>query len=52
MALKIYAKFEGKLTCTLKNDIKNLTNLHKLKYMNSTFNKTFYTLNRIAILKV
>ena len=24
MALKIEAKFEGKLTCALKNDMKNL----------------------------
>ena len=28
MALKIDAKFEGKLTCALKNDMKNLENLH------------------------
>ena len=25
------AKFERKLTCTFKNDMKNLTNFHKLK---------------------
>ena len=43
MALKIDANFEGKLTCALKNDMKNLTNLHRLKQMNSTYNKTFYT---------
>ena len=35
--------FEGKLTCAFKNDMRNLANLHGLKYMNSTFNKTFYT---------
>ena len=35
MALKIDAKFEGKLTCVFKNDMKNLTNFHKLK--NSDF---------------
>ena len=35
MALKIDAKFERKLTCTFKNDMKNLTNFHKLK--NSDF---------------
>ena len=29
------AKFERKLTCTFKNDMKNLTNFHKLK--NSDF---------------
>ena len=37
MALKIDAKFEGKLTCAFKNDTRNLANL------DSTFNKTFYT---------
>ena len=43
MALKIDAKFEGKLTCAFKNDMRNLADLHRLKYINSTFNKTFYT---------
>ena len=37
MALKIDGKFEGKLTCAYKNDMRNLTNLHRLKKMNSTF---------------
>ena len=31
----IDAKFEGKLTCTFKNDMKNLANFHRLK--NSDF---------------
>ena len=35
MALKIDAKFEGKLTCAFQNDIRNLTSLHRLK--NSDF---------------
>ena len=35
MALKIDAKFEGKLTCDFKNDMKNLANFHRLK--NSDF---------------
>ena len=35
MALKIDAKCEGKLTCTFKNDVKNLANFHRLK--NSDF---------------
>ena len=43
MALKTDAKFKGKVTCAFKNDIRNLTNIHKLKYMNSKVNKTFYT---------
>ena len=35
MALKIEAKFEGKLTCASKNDMRNLANFHRLK--NSDF---------------
>ena len=31
MVLKIDAKFEGKLTRVFKNDMKNLTNFHRLK---------------------
>ena len=30
MALNIDAKFEGKLICALKNDMKNLANFHRL----------------------
>ena len=29
MALKIDAKFEGKLTCASKNDMKNLATFHQ-----------------------
>ena len=35
MALKIDAKFEGKLTCSFENDMRNLANFHRLK--NSDF---------------
>ena len=35
MALKIDAKFEGKLTCAFKNDMRDLANFHRLK--NSDF---------------
>ena len=35
MTLKIDAKFEGKLTCAFKNDLRNLVNFHRLK--NSDF---------------
>ena len=35
MALKIDAKFERKLTCAFKNEMKNLENFHRLK--NSDF---------------
>ena len=31
MALKVDAKFEGKLTCAFKNDMRNLANFHRLK---------------------
>ena len=31
MALKGDAKFEGKLTCAFKNDMRNLANFHRLK---------------------
>ena len=31
MALKIDAKFKGKVTCALKNDMRNLANKHRLK---------------------
>ena len=34
MALKIDAKFEGKLTCAFKNDMRNLANFHRLKNSN------------------
>ena len=35
MALRIDAKFEGKLTCAFKDDIRNLAKFHRLK--NSDF---------------
>ena len=35
MALKIDAKFEGKLTCAFQNDMRNLAIFHRLK--NSDF---------------
>ena len=31
MAMKIDAKFEGKVTCAFKNDMRNLAKLHRLK---------------------
>ena len=30
MALKIDAEFEGKVTCAFKNDMRNLSNMHRL----------------------
>ena len=35
MALNIYAKFERKIVCALKNDMRSLANFHRLK--NSDF---------------
>ena len=35
IALKIDAKFEGKLTCAFKNDMQTLANFHRMK--NSDF---------------
>ena len=49
MALKIDAKFKGKVACAFKNATRNLANIHRLKQINSKFNKTFYMFNRIAI---
>ena len=43
MVLKIDAKFEGQLTCTFKNDMKNLVNFRSQTEMNSTIRKPFQT---------
>ena len=43
MALKIEAKFKGKVTFAFKIDTRNLSSMHRLKKMNSKFKKTFYT---------
>ena len=42
MVLKIDEKFEKRLTCAFKHDMRSLANLHRMKQMNSTFNKTLY----------
>ena len=43
MAMKIDAKFTGKVTCAFKNDMRNLANMHRLKQMNGKFKQNFYT---------
>ena len=43
MALKIDPKFKRKVACGFKNDMRDLSNMHRLKKMNGKFNKTFYT---------
>ena len=46
MTLKIDAKFEGKLTCASKNDMRNLANFHQSTFEESlkigTFIESFY----------
>ena len=45
MALKIDAKFEGKLTCAFKNDMRNLANFHQSMFESlkfGTFIGSFY----------
>ena len=46
MALRIDAKFEGKLTCTFKNDMKNLVNFHKLKISDFSLESKMAELNQ------
>ena len=45
MTLKGDAKFKGKLTCGLKNDLKHLVNFHASK--NSTEELSLMTLKKI-----
>ena len=52
MALKIDANFKKKLFQVFKNDTKNLTNLHRLKQMNSTLRKLFTNVLQTVVLKV
>ena len=44
MALNIDAEFEGKLTCSFKNEIRNLANVHWLK------NSAFILESKMAVL--
>ena len=46
IALKINAKCEGKLTCTFKNDMRNLVDLHRLKNSNFIFESKIAELNQ------
>ena len=55
MALKIDAKFEGKLTCTYKNDMKNLANLHQSMFESlriGTLMGSFYPKQKTYKLKI
>ena len=46
MALKIDAKFEGKLTYAFKNDMKNLASFHRLKNSDSILECKLAELNQ------
>ena len=51
MALNIDAKFEGKLTCAFKNDMKNLANFHRMKNSDFIFENKMAELNQNKNLK-
>ena len=46
MTLKIDTKFEGKLTCAFKNDMRNFSNVHRLKSSDFFFKKQMAELNQ------
>ena len=55
MALKIDTKFEGKLTCASKNDMRNLANFHQSMFESlkiGTFIGSFYPKQKIYELKI
>ena len=51
MALKIDAKFEGKLTCAFKNEMRNLANSHRLKNSDIILESKMVELNQNKNLK-
>ena len=55
MALNIDAKFEGKLTCAFKNDMRNLANFYQSTFKSLkiwTFIGFFYPKQKIYELKI
>ena len=55
MALNIDATFEGKLTCDIKNDMRNLANFHQSTFESlkvGTFMGSFYPMQKIYELKI
>ena len=55
MALKIDAKFEGKLTCAFKNDMRNFANFHQSTFESlkiGTFIGSFYPNQKMYELKI
>ena len=51
IALKIEAKFEGKLTCTFKNEMRNFANFHSLKNSDFMLERKMVELNQNKNLK-
>ena len=55
MALNIDAKFEGKLTCAFKNDMRNLANFYQSTFESlkiQTFIGSFYPKQKMCELKI
>ena len=55
MALNIDAKFEGKLPCAFKNDMRNLANFHQSKFKSlkiRTFIGSFYPKSKMYEFKI
>ena len=46
MVVNIDSKFEGKLICDFKNDMKNLENFHRLKYSHFILESKMVELNQ------
>ena len=51
MALRINAKFEGKLTCAFQNDMRNLANFYRLKNIDFILESKMVELNQNKNLK-
>ena len=51
ITVKIDAKFEEKLTCAFKNEMRNLTNFHRLKNSDFILESKMVKLNRNKNLK-
>ena len=51
MTLKSDAKFEGKLTCAFKNNMRNLENFHRLKNSDFILESKMVELNKNKNLK-
>ena len=55
MALNTDAKFEGKMTCTIKNDMRNLANFHESMFGSlkiETLVVSFYPNQKMYELKI